>query len=56
MFLCDKCHDPKMHFSHYSYGRCESCSKTANCIDCHYSQCPPPKKGTNGKNINSQAD
>lgn len=50
MFLCTKCHGCGcVHFGG-SYGPCEGCKKTAECIDCHCS-CPitKPKKKKKGK-------
>ena len=35
MFLCANCHNPEhVHFS-YSFGPCEGCRVTAECVDCH---------------------
>lgn len=46
MFLCPDCHNANggcLHFSS-SYGKCEDCGKTADCIDCksHKTKPPPP--------------
>lgn len=44
MFLCDKCHNPGNHTVMYrSRGRCESCERIRDCIDCYYIQCRPLK-------------
>lgn len=50
MFLCKTCHPGFCVGSMMpSYGRCEACSKTAECTDCH-SDCrivfPDPKPTT----------
>jgi len=38
MFLCERCH-PKTcrmgDFHSRSYGPCEGCRRTSNCVDCH---------------------
>jgi hypothetical protein len=37
MFLCKECHEKECQFPHFvkSIGRCESCGKVAECVDCH---------------------
>lgn len=44
MFLCRRCHDETKHLSFKSHGRCEGCGKVADCIDCHYPVCRPPRR------------
>jgi hypothetical protein len=47
MFLCDRCHDPQRHVGLFrSRGKCESCWKVADCIDCHDYHCEPQKLPT----------
>jgi len=35
MFLCVDCHPKEVCFSIGSYGPCEGCKKTSECLDCH---------------------
>ena len=55
MFLCDQCHDARVHVDLFrSRGRCEGCGKTAACIDCHYLRCDPPVRKTSRKKRKKQ--